>query len=305
MELIGWLVGAVILIYGVMVVRARIKRNRFVSLWRANQNSYRAADTWVQAEIRGLTSRGDEVSGTAYGPSLEKAAGEAAGFLNVMLQGRGRLVQVLSKSVITESKSHGSSNRNESTDDDQWPYISDEPSSDRFQQLFPRFREDSRIQSVLGLDVGDHDPPEAIEEVFQAEAASWAEGAPGGPGEAKLGQAFYTLMRQGWTLGHGLLEVRGESLLVLGEDISLDEWAADVEALRPAWFAQPDMGFLSDEAFYCLSNVQDFGGVAALVGVDSFKEGNKPANRALILKGNLAVMLGTLCVMCLSETEAF
>ena len=105
MELIGWLVGAVILIYGVMVVRARIKRNRFVSLWRANQNSYRAADTWVQAEIRGLTSRGDEVSGTAYGPSLEKAAGEAAGFLNVMLQGRGRLVQVLSKSVITESKS--------------------------------------------------------------------------------------------------------------------------------------------------------------------------------------------------------
>jgi hypothetical protein len=65
------------------------------------------------------------------------------------------------------------------------------------------------------------------------------------------------------------------------------------------------MGFLSDEAFYCLSNVQDFGGVAALVGVDSFKEGNKPANRALILKGNLAVMLGTLCVMCLSETEAF
>ena len=65
------------------------------------------------------------------------------------------------------------------------------------------------------------------------------------------------------------------------------------------------MGFLSDEAFYCLNNVQDFGGVAALVGVSSVEEASKPANRALILKGNLAVMFGALCVMCLSETEAF
>ena len=92
---------------------------------------------------------------------------------------------------------------------------------------------------------------------------------------------------------------------MLGKDISIDEWVADVETLRIAWFSQPDLEFLSDEAFYCLWNVQDFGGVAAIVGISSIEEADEPANRAVIVKGNRAVIFGALCVMCLSETEAF
>jgi hypothetical protein len=95
---------AVVLIYAAMVVRAHTRRNRFLSSWHAEQASFRASNTWVEAEVVALTSRGEEIRGQAYGPSLDVAAGMATGYLNLMLQGRGRLVQVLSKKVIAESE---------------------------------------------------------------------------------------------------------------------------------------------------------------------------------------------------------
>ena len=185
------------------------------------------------------------------------------------------------------------------------PDSSSETASARFERLNRTLAADPLVQAVIDLDIEAHEPPTAIEEVFQNAALTWANYAPESFNQAELGQAFYTLMRQGWTLGQGLLEARGETLLTLGDDISFEDWVADVEALRVPWFDRPDMNFLSDEAFYCLFNVQDFGGVTTYVGRNSLEEAEDPLNRAVIHRGNLAVMFGALGVMCLSETEAF
>ena len=193
---------------------------------------------------------------------------------------------------------------------------------ERFERLKPKFAEDPRIQSVLKLNFDTHNPPEVIKEFFEwkaeetVEEMEWLLDDLKEFDEHSLSQTLYSLMRLGWTITQGLVELRGGSVLSFDQgpiesgieftiSTSEEEWEEIVERQWEEWTSYVDstryMSDLSDEAFYCLFTLQNFGGVETYLGIDSDVEEKLFELETLLDVAKYALLYGVVCLVALRD----